>query len=268
MQPVTLAEALELAAFGGKAVQLGAALRAGLPSPPGFALPVSLVDAVAAGDPPARATVAALYAQLGGALAVRSSAVGEDSADASFAGQHLTVLNVRDAGAVVDAVVRVWESGRSASALAYRKKLGIAGEPQVAVVVQRLIDAECAGVLFTRNPINGADERLIEATWGLGEAVVAGLVTPDQFRISRTGAILARTAGHKDLAILPQPDGGTAEVELDSARAAQLCLTDAQLADLHALATRCEQVYGGTQDLEWAFAAGRLYLLQRRALTR
>jgi pyruvate,water dikinase len=268
MHAVILEEAHETSLFGGKAVQLGAALRAGMPTPPGFALPVSLVDAIAARQAEAIARAAALYVQLGGALAVRSSAVGEDSADASFAGQHLTVLNVRSGDAIVEAVERVWQSGRSESALAYRRKLGIAGAPQVAVVVQRLVEPDCAGVLFTRNPVDGADERLVEAAWGLGEVVVAGLVTPDQYRISRAGVVLSRTPGNKDLAILPQPDGGTAEVELDEQRAAELCLSDAQLLELHALASRCEAVYGGTQDLEWAYAGGRLYLLQRRTLTR
>jgi pyruvate,water dikinase len=122
-------------------------------------------------------------------------------------------------------------------------------------------------VLFTRNPMTGADERVIEATWGLGEAVVAGLVTPDHYRVARGGRILERRAGEKDLAIMWSEGGGTEEVEIEGARISALCLEDADIAALEALATACEAAFGGSQDLEWAFAGGHLYLLQRRAIT-
>jgi len=122
--------------------------------------------------------------------------------------------------------------------------------------------------MFTRNPITGADERVIEAGWGLGEAVVAGLVIPDSYRIARSGEVLERTPGLKRVAIRTQPQGGTVEEDVPAEDAERLCLDDDQLAQLHELASRCEEVYGPARDIEWAFADGRLYLLQCRAITR
>ena len=132
-------------------------------------------------------------------LAVRSSAVGEDSAGASFAGQHITVLNVPSAGDVEAAVREVWWSANSDSAITYRKRLGVFARPSVGVVVQSLLQPDTAGVMFTRNPITGADERMIEASWGLGEAVVSGRVIPDSFRVARSGEVLERRAGSQEV---------------------------------------------------------------------
>jgi pyruvate,water dikinase len=267
MNPAPLTAKLDDELFGGKAAQLAAAMRAGLPVPTGVALPVPFVDAVAAGRPQARAELAGLSRALHIPLVARSSAVGEDSEQASFAGQHLTRLNLRSAPELVDAVCAIWSSARSSSALAYRERLGMTVEPKVAVVVQELVDADAAGVLFTRNPVNGADEVVIEAALGLGEAVVAGLVTPDRFRLTRDGSVLERTAGLKDVAVRTDPEGGTRRAEVPGDVARALCLNDSQLAELHALAVRCNEVFGESHDLEWALARGRLFLLQRRALT-
>jgi len=253
--------------YGGKALELGRALRAGLPVPPGWALSPALVERVVLGDSSARQRLFAAFAGLGPA-AVRSSALGEDGAGASFAGQHVSVLNVRTPQGLLEAVASVYESARSAAALAYRRRLGIATEPRMAVVLQALVPAESAGILFTRNPLSQADERVIEGSFGLGEAVVAGLVTPDRFRLARGGALLEQALGDKDIVIAWHPDGGTHELELDAARARELCLNEAQLAELEALAAACERAFAGAHDIEWAFAAGRLYLLQRRAITR
>ncbi len=269
MKPITLAESVDESHYGGKAAQLAAAIRAGLPVPGGVALPLELVDAVATDQPDAIRKLEESFANLDVPVAVRSSAVGEDSETASFAGQHLTCLNVQPSlPALTDAVRAIWRSAHSKSALAYRQRLGLPREPQIGVVVQELVDADCAGVLFTRNPSNGGDEIVVEASWGLGESVVAGLVTPDRFRISREGAVLERIPGMKDIAIRILPEGGTQEAEVPAEHVHVLCLDDAQLRELHALATRCERTFGGTQDIEWAFAGGALYLLQRRALTR
>ncbi|MDQ4127360.1 MAG: hypothetical protein M3151_05340 [Actinomycetota bacterium] len=269
MKPVALAESVDESRYGGKAAQLAAAIRAGLPIPGGVALPFGFVDAVATDQPDAIRKLEESCSTLKGPVAVRSSAIGEDSEAASFAGQHLTRLNVLlSPPALVDAVRAIWKSAYSESALAYRRRLGLPSEPQIGVIVQELVVADCAGVLFTRNPVNGADEIVIEASWGLGEAVVAGLVTPDRFRISREGMVLERTPGMKDLAISILPEGGTEEAEVPAEQVQALCLDDARLRELHALARRCEKTFGGTQDLEWAFAGGRLYLLQRRAQTR
>jgi pyruvate,water dikinase len=264
---VPLDKAREEAVYGAKAVGLGEAARSGLPLPPGVALSGPVVEAVAAGEEDAIRDVAKSVAPLGTPLAVRSSAVDEDGAAASFAGQHLTLLNIASEAALNDALREIWWSANSDSAITYRQRVGLFTRPSVGVVVQALLDPEVAGVMFTRNPITGADERLVEASWGLGEAVVAGMVIPDHFRISPSGEVLERTAGRKQVAIRSRPDGGTFEEQVEPELVERLCLDDAQLADLNALADRCEAVYGRGRDIEFAFANGRLYLLQCRAVT-
>jgi hypothetical protein len=122
--------------------------------------------------------------------------------------------------------------------------------------------------MFTQHPVTGADERVIEASWGLGEVVVAGLVIPDMYRLGRSGEVLERTPGVKSVAIHALPDGGTIEKQVPAERVEQLCLDDEQLADLGRLADRCEEVYGPARDIEWAIAGNELYLLQCRAVTR
>ncbi|MGZ3421110.1 MAG: PEP/pyruvate-binding domain-containing protein [Polyangiales bacterium] len=261
---VPLREAHDEKTFGGKAVQLGAAIRAGLPVPDGFALSTDAVNR-------ARELLDELEekrASLGDLIAVRSSGVGEDSAGASFAGQHATILGVHDRKSLEDAIAKVHASAHSASALAYRARLGLSNQPKIAVVLQTLVRAEVAGVLFTKNPMTGADERVIEGSWGLGEAVVAGLVTPDRFRLSRDGTVLERAIGEKDLRISWAPGGGTIEEEVSRESISISCLDDRQLGALNELAARCESHFGGTQDIEWAFVGNSLHLLQRRAITR
>jgi pyruvate,water dikinase len=265
---VALAEVADTSVFGSKAVGLGQAIRDGLPVPPGVALSGPLVEAVASADEATVARVVDAVGPLGGPLAVRSSAVDEDGADASFAGQHLTLLNVPTAADVGTALREIWWSANSDSAITYRKRVGLFTRPSIAVVVQRLLDPECAGVMFTRNPITGADERMIEASWGLGEAVVAGLVIPDSFRVGRDGGVLERRAGLKRVAIRSLPEGGTREDEVAPELVERLCLDDGQLGELSELALRCEEVYGPDRDIEWAVADGTLYLLQCRAVTK
>jgi len=264
---VPLPKALETTLYGSKAVGLGDAARQGLPIPPGVALSGDIVEAVASGDAPAIEKVAKAVRALKGPFAVRSSAVDEDGASASFAGQHVTVLNVNTTEDVPAAVREVWWSANSDSAITYRQRVGLFTRPSVGVVVQTLLNPAVAGVMFTENPVNGADERLIEASWGLGEAVVAGLVIPDHFRIARDGAILERKAGRKRVAIRSVPGGGTVEETLSAEQSSQLCLDDGQLAELNAMAERCEQIYGRARDIEWAFDGSQLYLLQCRAVT-
>lgn len=264
----SLVDAIDERCFGGKAAQLARSLRAGLPVPDGFALSVETVRAIAQGDAGALDDAARRAEPLGG-LAVRSSAVGEDGAGASFAGQHATVLDVRGREAMHRAICQVWASGQSASARGYRARMGLSEEPCMAVVVQQLVPADVAGVMFTQDPLTGADLRVIEASWGLGEAVVAGLVTPDQYRLTRAGAVLTRLAGHKDIAIRALEGGGTQEQPVAPHRVAALCLGDTELAALQALAERCEAHHGaGPHDIEFAFSGGALFLLQCRLVTR
>lgn len=268
MRPTPLAEVEDAGRFGAKAAQLGASLRAGLPVPRGWGLSHELVEAVVRGDAAALGALRDLGSQVEGALAVRSSGVGEDGVNESFAGQHASLLNVVGAEALLAAVAAVHASGNTPSARAYRQRMGIAGEPRVGVVVQRLVDATCAGVMFTVDPLSGADVRVVEAAWGLGESVVQGLVTPDRLRFTRDGRVLEHVAGHKDLAMVRDPGGGVREVEVEPHRVGARCLDDAMVAALAGLATRCEQVFGEGRDVEWAFAGGALHLLQVRAVTR
>ncbi|MCA9522488.1 MAG: phosphoenolpyruvate synthase, partial [Myxococcales bacterium] len=165
------------------------------------------------------------------------------------------------------AIRTIRDSAHSAAARAYRQRLGIVGEPATGVVIQKLILADCAGVLFSRDPISNRDERVIEAAWGLGEAVVSGLVNPDRYRLSRDGALIERTAGEKDLMIRWLDESGTEEQSVEPALVHAFCLDEQKLSRLHELANRCEHVFGGPQDLEWAFADDQLFLLQRRAIT-
>jgi pyruvate, water dikinase len=265
---VPLEQAVDDTLFGSKAVGLGQAIRDGLPVPPGVALTGAIVEAAAAGDRSAIREIARRVGPLGGPLAVRSSAIDEDGATASFAGQHLTLLNVPSADQLGSALNKVWWSANSDSAITYRQRVGLFARPSVGVVVQALLDPESAGVMFTTNPITGADERLIEASWGLGEAVVAGLVIPDHFRVDRSGQVLERKPGLKRIAIRTVPGGGTVEENVPRELVESLCLDDAQLQELNTLAGRCEQVYGPARDIEWAIAGGTLYLLQCRAITK
>ena len=264
---VPLENALDEAIFGAKAVGLGQAIRDGLPVPPGVALCGSIVEDVASGEASAIKEVVKRVGPLGGPLAVRSSAVDEDGAAASFAGQHLTLLNVLSADDLGPALSEIWWSANSDSAITYRQRVGRFSRPSVGVVVQVLLDPEAAGVLFTKNPVTGADERVIEASWGLGEAVVAGIVIPDHFRVDRSGEVLERKPGVKRVAVRRVVNGGTVEEDVAADLVERLCLDDDQLGELNRLAERCEHVYGAGRDVEWAIAAGKLYLLQCRAIT-
>ena len=187
---VPLIKALEISLYGSKAVGLGDAARHGLRVPPGVALSGDLVEAIASSDERGIEKLAKAVAALPAPFAVRSSAVDEDGAAASFAGQHLTVLNVHSAVDIPGAVREVWWSANSDSAISYRQRVGMFTRPSVGIVVQTFLNPTVAGVMFTEHPVTGADERLIEASWGLGEAVVAGLVVPDQFRLDRSGRVL------------------------------------------------------------------------------
>ena len=268
IRPVALSEVVDEDRFGGKAASLGKSRRDGLPVPDGFALDVDAVDEVAHAGLDAAPACEGMLTALGGRVAVRSSAIGEDAKDASFAGQHTTVLNASSAEALVHAIVEVRQSAHTASALAYRARMNIAGPPRIAVVVQRLIDADCAGVLFTRNPTTGVRERIIEAAWGLGESVVSGAIVPDSYRLDPNGVLVERTLGLKDVALRLAPGGGTTEVVVDDARAREAVLSDSALADLHAMTLRCEAVFGEDLDIEWAIEGESLFLLQCRSITR
>jgi len=248
-------------------VHLGTALRAGLDAPTGYALSFEWVEAVMRKDATVLKHLEAAFVQMQKPIAVRSSAIGEDSEAASFAGQHATILNVTTFSQLTAAITEVVHSALSLSAASYREKLGVVGAPSMGIVLQELFNPESAGVMFTRNPLNGAEERVIEAAWGLGEVVVAGLVIPDYYRLSPAGEILECRVGDKDIALRLLAEGGTEEIEVPTDKAIAKILEDDDLQNLHQLALQCEAVYGKDLDMEWGMAAGRLVLLQCRAIT-
>lgn len=262
-----LIEAEKKSEFGGKAANLGRALRAGLTVPSGYALSYEWVEAVQRNENEVLALLKSAFEQLKTPIAVRSSAIGEDSEGASFAGQHLSVLNVTNFTQLTSAIADVVQSALTPSAQSYREKLGIDGAIEMGIVLQELHNSEAAGVMFTKNPVNGREERVIEAAWGLGEVVVAGLVIPDYYRLSSQGDILERRIGEKDIALRLLPQGGTEEIDVPPDRASAKILEDVDLQNLHQLALRCESVYGKNLDIEWSLANGSFTLLQCRSIT-
>jgi len=211
------------------------------------------------------------YALLGAAVpvAVRSSATAEDLPFASFAGQQDTYLNIVGPEAVLDATRRCWASLWTDRAVAYRATNGIDHKTvRLAVVVQKMVDSAVAGVLFTANPVTGKRRQaVIDASPGLGEAVVSGAVNPDHFVVdTATGEILERRIGDKKVVIRSRRGGGTEHVK--SSSASEACITDAQIRALAALGDCVEKHYGSPQDTEWAFdAEGFLWLTQARPIT-
>jgi pyruvate,water dikinase len=261
-----LRDALDASRFGGKAAQLAEALRAGLPVPDGFAIAWQDVAAVAACERPVRDAIRAQLDALGGAVAVRSSAIGEDSESASFAGVYSSFLNVRSVQGIADAAKAVAASATTDVAKVYRA-VSRRIETGVGVVVQRFIAAEVSGVMFTHHPITGVGERVIEASWGLGEGIVGGLVTPDHLRVSRDGTVLELRIGQKDSIIVPGREGGTQELMVAGEYIDVPCLSDADVATLLDLAARCETLRGPRLDIEFSLVAGKVHLLQVRPMT-
>lgn len=262
------------AIVGGKAATLSR-LAAEFPVPGGFAIPaVSSSIAGAEADAIAQ-TVTDAYAELERRtgqpalpVAVRSSALDEDGAGASFAGQHDTYLNIHGASAVYDAVRRCWASAHSAVALAYREQHGLdANDVQMAVLVQQLVHADVAGVAFSANPISGSrNEVMINASWGLGESVVSGTVTPDMFLVQKqTGAVSAELGAKERMTVL---DGnGTRETAVPAPQQRALTLSDDDAAAVATLAWRLEASMGWPVDIEFALRDGELSLLQCRPIT-
>ena len=203
------------------------------------------------------------------AVAVRSSALGEDSSEATFAGQQDTYLWVRGAEAICAAVRDCWASLYGAPAIAYRARLGGAELPEMGVAVQVMVDAEVSGVMFTCNPVSGDPSVVaINASWGLGLAVVGGEVTPDDFLINKiTGEVLRRQITEKTVRYVAGEHGAERTDVPDELRSAP-SLDEAALAALVEVGCRVDRYFGARQDIEWAFAPdGALHVLQSRPVT-
>jgi pyruvate,water dikinase len=293
---------------GGKGANLGELLRANLPVPPGFVVTTDAyrhfvvanslqpeIERLAQAAPPddltaltgaanaigARFAKATMPPEVATAIreayatlreppvAVRSSATAEDLPGASFAGQMETYLNIRGHDALLAAVRRCWASLWTARAISYRANQGIAsGAVSLAVVVQELLAADAAGVLFTANPVNGRrDQMVIDGCWGLGEALVSGQVTPDHWVVdARTGAIREARIARKQVMTTRQ-ETGTVILPVPADRQEKPVLDEAQVAALTELGRRVAAHYGSPQDIEWALAQGRPYLVQARPIT-
>ncbi len=212
------------------------------------------------------------YAGLGAddpPVAVRSSATAEDLPEMSFAGQQETILNVHGAEAVLEAVKRCWASLWTARAIGYRARQGIRSEDvSLAVVVQQLVPADVAGILFTANPMTGArDQMMINAAWGLGEAIVGGHVTPDSLIVNKqTGAIESQEVADKEV-MTARLSQGTREEPVPADQRKQAALGPKQAAELMRLGMQIEQLYGQPMDIEWALRDERIFIVQARPIT-
>ncbi len=202
-------------------------------------------------------------------VAVRSSATAEDLPDSSFAGQQETFLNVREAD-LLRRVKECWASLFTQRAIYYRQQRGFPHENvDIAVVVQRMVDAEKSGVMFTSHPSTGDPQMTIEAAWGLGEAVVSGTVSPDNYVYDReSDSITDITVADKKVEMVKDPDTGeTVQLDVDEKRRTERVLSDAEITDLVTLGERVEEHYGTPQDVEWAVFEGDIYMLQSRPIT-
>jgi pyruvate,water dikinase len=301
--------------FGGKSGALGELLAAEIPVPPGFGVAAGAFSvfmeesgaAALAADVLARtdlddvAAVGRASSEIGAAIraapipgpvrdeiadrcralgedepvAVRSSAVGEDSEEATFAGQQDSYLWVRGVDEVCEAVRNCWASLYSAPAIAYRARLGTNGEPAMGVTVQAMVDAVVSGVMFTCNPVSGDRSMVaVNASWGLGLAVVGGEVTPDDYLVSKiTGEVVRAHINDKAVEYVPRPDGhGAHAVEVEPGRREARCLDGDALAALVAIARRIERHFGSHQDIEWVIARDAtlpesVFVVQSRPVT-
>jgi pyruvate, water dikinase len=306
MQVLAFAEAhcTEVQEAGGKGASLARLAALGLPVPPGFVVccdaleealgdrAVELRAAIAGAEDEAllagcatraqeligtleipdrmRLDVRARYAELGddAPVAVRSSAASEDGDAASYAGQQETYLNVLGAEQVLERIRDCWASFFSERALFYRARKGSLDDLGMAVVVQVLVPADVAGVMFTVDPVHGRKDRiLVEAVLGLGEAVVSGEVTPDHYVLKRDGRIARETVAVQPFMIRGIPGGGTEEHPLSPEEGGRRKLDDAMLARLAEIGCLLQDALGGPQDVEWAVRGGQLFILQARPVT-
>jgi phosphoenolpyruvate synthase/pyruvate phosphate dikinase len=267
------------ARVGGKAAHLSR-LAADYRVPAGFCLTAAAFDPDHSVDDPLPTALAAVLAAAYEALArrvglpdvpvaVRSSALDEDGDLASFAGQHETELNLVGVDDVLGAVARCWASGRNERALAYRKQQGLdTEEVRLAVLVQQLVTADTSAVIFSANPISGnRNEVVVTASWGLGESVVSGTVTPDTWAVRKADlAVKEERIGAKERMTVAV-DGGTQEVAVPRLLREKASLSRTQVAELAGLAVGLEARMGQPVDVEAAYSGEHLYLLQCRPIT-
>jgi len=221
--------------------------------------------------PAVQERILASYREMGANcfVAVRSSATGEDGADASFAGMNETYTNVRGERQLIEAVQNCWASLFGSRVVSYRASRGFTADPAMAVVIQLMIASERSGVAFTADPTTDAIDRVVvEGAFGQGEVVVSGSVEPDNYVVDKkSGKILSRHIGYKSFEIIRGADGRDQRVELDDVKAEAQVLSDDEVREIARIAVRSEQHAGCPQDTEWAIADGRTYIVQTRPIT-
>ena len=284
----------DIAIAGGKGANLGEMTQAGITVPPGVVLTADAYDFFmeAGGIEPQKFESAAqirsailstkmpaeIEAEIrefcgtleeGARMAVRSSATAEDLDDASFAGQQETYLNVIGTDNVLTKIRECYASLWGDRAVSYRKNSGYDKQKtSLAVVIQQMVESESAGVMFTSDPAGDRENIHINAAYGLGEAVVSGIVSPDEYICTKEGTVLKQVTGSKEVEIIYDADnGGTRKVSVDESRRKQSVLNKEQIAALVKEGVRIEKHYGHPMDIEWAVKSGRIYILQARSIT-
>ena len=288
----------EVSAAGGKGASLARMAGLELPVPPGFVVPADALAASldanalraaleegAGAETAERCQALVLEAELEAELAdditaahrelgddasvaVRSSASAEDSETASYAGQQETFLHVHGTDKVLERVRDCWASFFSERALFYREKQGSLEDLAMAVVVQRMVAADVAGVLFTCDPVRRRRDRMVvEAVFGLGESAVSGRVTPDHYVLTRSGEVKKRKVAVQPHALVSDDQGGTVERKLSEHEGGKHTLDEEQLRVLAELGDHLEETLEAPQDIEWALEDGELYVLQARPVT-
>ena len=262
------------ALVGGKAANLSRLARMYHRVPDGFSLPVTVMDEAHPLDLRNEITAAisdlmACHSLPDFIAAVRSSAVDEDGATASFAGQYETCLNIVGADAIIEAITRCWESAHSERALEYRHQQGLSVEhPQIAVFIQQLVASDVSAVVFSANPVTGSrDEIMINASWGLGESIVGGTVTPDTFIVRKSDLEIIQHMIADKQHMTVSASHGTHEVDVPRFLRTETCLTDEQVVEMAKLALTLETTMEKPVDVECAYSDGELYLLQCRPIT-
>lgn len=256
---------------GGKALSLGLLAQAGFNVPKGFVITTDAYRALQGKGASAELEEAVLnaYDALGAErVAVRSSAIAEDSAEASWAGQFESYLNVGRAQ-LVDSVEKCWRSASSETVKAYAESASASREQlAVAVVVQKMVESEVSGVAFSVNPVTKSDDEImIEAIYGLGELLVQGMTTPDNYVIDKSSLKVREKHVQIKPSMLRFENGRNAELPVPEGRRDESCLTDEQIIQLSEMIVKIEQFYGKPQDVEWALGNNRFYVVQSRPIT-
>lgn len=257
--------------FGGKTSSLGEMLKAGLPVPNGFGVSIELQkdyhDKPFSGD--ILESIEQLFKELGlERVAVRSSAIAEDSSDASWAGQLESYLNVQLSGAE-DAIRKCWKSISSKHAIDYAKDKSLSEDDLwVGVTIQSMIDSEKAGVMFTANPITQSkDEIVIESVFGLGEMLVQGIVSPDRYIVDKNTTIVSEFSIDIKQKVMRYRSGRNKVIDLPIDQGDKASLCEQEVIELAKLGLNAERHYHAPQDIEWAYTDGKFYIIQSRPIT-